>query len=194
MSTVAETLRTWAVREVVEDRRARAGIGILAFAMATAFGAQVAVPVPLTQVPMTLQVLFVILAGVVLGPWKGAAAMATYLAVGAAGAPIFAGGGAGIPWLLGPTGGYLVAMPAAAFLAGVVAGRDGHLVRVFLGLTLGVATIYVGGVTQLFLLTGQDVGALVAVGVLPFLVGDGTKILTALLLTRMIRSTSLGRI
>ena len=192
MNTLTETVRGWATLEVVEDRRARAGLGILAFALATAFGAQVAVPLPWTQVPMTLQPLFVILAGAVLGPWLGAASMAAYLAVGAAGAPVFSFGGAGLPWLLGPTGGYLLAYPAAAFLTGMVAGREGSLLRLAAGLTLGIATLYIGGVSQLFLLTGESFGTLLAVGVLPFVFGDLTKIAMALVLTRLVRPFGSG--
>jgi biotin transport system substrate-specific component len=193
MSTMTQTLRTWAVQEVVSDRRIRTTLGMLAFALATAFGASVAVPLPWTGVPLTMQVLFVILAGAVLGPRAGAGAMALYLAAGAMGAPVFSYGGAGLPWLMGPTGGYLLAMPAAAFLVGAVAGRDTGWLRLMGGLTLGVVTIYLGGVLQLFLLTRQDLGAVLALGVLPFLAGDVTKILAAALLARSVRSTSLGR-
>ncbi len=192
MSMLTETLRTAAVREVVQDRRARMGIGILAFALATSFGATIAVPLPGTSVPMSLQPLFVILSGTVLGAWGGAAAMALYLAMGAMGAPVFALGGAGIPWLLGPTGGYLVAMPAAAFVSGVVAGHGRGWGWLLAGLTLGLAVIYVGGLSRLFVLTGQEVGALLRVGVLPFLAGDVAKILAAALLTRTVESRSLG--
>jgi biotin transport system substrate-specific component len=192
MSAVTDTLKGWAGQRIVEDRRARAGVGILAFVVATALGAQVAVPMP-WGVPMTLQPLFVILAGAMLGPRLGAAAMAGYLAVGAAGAPVFSLGGAGLPWLFGPTGGYLIAMPASAFLTGLLARRDSGWALTALGLTLGVVTIYLGGVSQLVLLTGQPLGAVFAGGVLPFLAGDVTKILVALLLVRGVRPMSLGR-
>jgi biotin transport system substrate-specific component len=193
MSTMTQTIRSWAIQEVVSDRRIRTALGMLAFALATSFGAYVAVPLPWTNVPMTLQPLFVILAGAVLGSRAGAGAMAAYLAAGAMGAPVFSFGGAGLPWLMGPTGGYLLAMPAAAFVVGAVAGRDAGWLRLLAALTLGMATIYLGGVSQLFLLTRQEIGSLLAVGVLPFLAGDVTKILGAALLARSVRSTSLGR-
>ena len=61
---------------------------------------------------MTLQPMVVLLAGALLGPLAGAAAMASYLAIGALGAPVFAGGHAGLPWLVGPTGGYLISTTA----------------------------------------------------------------------------------
>jgi len=193
MSTMTQTLRTWAVHEVVSDRRIRTALGMLAFALATSFGAYVAVPLPWTNVPMTLQPLFVILAGAVLGSRAGAGAMAGYLVAGAMGAPVFSFGGAGLPWLMGPTGGYLLAMPAAAFVVGAVAGRTPGWLRLVGALTLGMATIYLGGVSQLYLLTRQEMGGLLAIGVLPFLAGDVTKILGAALLARSVRSTSLGR-
>jgi biotin transport system substrate-specific component len=192
MSTVTETMRSWVTRPVVEDRRGRAAIGLAAFVLATSFGAHVAVPLPWTPVPMTLQPLFVILAGAVLGPWLGAGAMATYLAVGAAGAPVFSFGGAGLPWLLGPTGGYLLASPAAAFVVGWIAGRQGGTLRLTAALAAGIATLYVGGISQLFLLTGESLGALLAVGAAPFLLGDLTKVAMALVLARLLRSTGSG--
>lgn len=201
MSTFAETLRTLAVREVVEDRRARALLGVVAFAVATALSAQVAVWLPWTPVPVTLQPLFVILAGVLLGPRLGALSMGVYVAVGALGAPIFANGGAGLPWLMGPTGGYLLAAPVGAFVTGAVAesgtvadggtvaSRAGGDLRLLAGLALGVMTMYVGGVAQLAGVTGQSLAVAVAVGVVPFLIGDATKIALAFFVVRSARWT-----
>jgi len=187
------TLRELAVREVVSDRKIRMGLGILAFVLATAFGAYVAVPLPGTAVPLTPQPLLIILAGGGLGPWGGAAAMATYLAMGLSGAPVFSFGGTGLPWLLGPTGGYLVAAPAAAFLVGYLSRGGVGIGRRAVALSVGIGTLYLGGVSQLLLLTGQDLGTVVAVGVFPFLLGDLIKVLLALLLLERLQSTSLGR-
>ncbi len=192
MSTLAQSVRTWAGQDVVVDRRARLGIGVMAFALATVFGAQIAVPVPLTPVPITLQTLFVILAGVVLGPRAGAASMALYVGAGALGAPVFSNGGAGLPWLLGPTGGYLLAYPASAFVAGWVAGRQGSMLRIGAGLTLGVFVQYAGGLTQLAAVTGQPFGSILAMGAIPFLFGDAVKIVTAAWLARGLSRTSFG--
>jgi biotin transport system substrate-specific component len=186
------TLREWAVREVATDRKVRMALGILIFVLATSFGAYVAVPLPGTAVPITLQPLFIILSGAVLGPWGGAAAMASYLALGVSGAPVFSFGGAGLPWLLGPTGGYLIAAPAAAFLAGYVSRGGAGRVRRAVALVLGIGTLYVGGVAQLLLLTGAPLVTTVAVGVLPFLVGDLIKVILALVLMERLQSTSLG--
>mgnify|MGYP006304422797 FL=1 len=108
------------------------------------------------------------------------------------GAPVFSFGGAGLPWLLGPTGGYLLASPAAAFVVGWIAGRQGGTLRLTAALAAGIATLYVGGISQLFLLTGESLGALLAVGAAPFLLGDLTKIAMALVLARLLRSTGSG--
>ena len=192
MSTIAHTLRTWAVQDIIVDRRARTAVGVVAFAVATVFGAQIAVPVPFTPVPITLQTLLVILAGVVLGPRAGAASMALYVGAGALGAPVFSNGGAGLPWLLGPTGGYLLAYPASAFLAGWIAGRRGSTLRTLAGLTAGVLVQYAGGLAQLVALTGEPLGVVLAMGAVPFLFGDAVKIVTAAWLARGMRATSFG--
>ncbi len=194
MNSVTQTLRTWAVQDVVSDPRARRGLALVAFVLATAFGAQVGVRFPGTQVPMTLQPLFVILAGAVLGPRLGAMAIATYVMVGAAGAPVFSNGAAGLPWLLGPTGGYLLAMPAAAFVTGAVARRSGGAARLIMGLTLGTLTIYAGGVSWLLLASGGSLGTALSLGVVPFIAGDVTKILIAFFAAKSLHGTSFGRL
>lgn len=192
MSTLAQSLRSWALQDVMVDRRARLTVGVVAFALAAVFGAQIAVPVPLTPVPITLQTLFVILAGAVLGPRAGAASMALYVGAGALGAPVFSNGGGGLPWLLGPTGGYLLTYPASAFVVGWVAGRRGSMPRLLTALTLGVLVQYAGGLAQLAALTGQPLANVLAMGALPFLFGDAVKIVTAAWLARGLRATSFG--
>ena len=194
MNANASTVRQWADYEVVPSRRARIALGICAFVIMTSLSAYVAVPLPWTPVPMTLQSLFVILAGAVLGPWAGAAAMASYLAVGLAGAPVFSGGQVGIAWLMGPTGGYLIAFPAAACAVGLLAGpaRPGTL-RLLAGLVSGTLVIFVGGVSQLLVLTGQDLATVFTLGVAPFLVGGVIKVLIALVVARQIRTAGVGR-
>lgn len=193
MSTLAGTVRSWMMQDVVVDRRARGAVGVLAFALAITFGAQVAVPLPFTPVPITIQTLFVVLAGVVLGPRLGALAAGAYVLAGAAGAPVFSNGAGGLPWLFGPTGGYLLAAPLAAIVAGAVAGRQGRAPRTLLGLTLGVLTMYAGGVAQLQAVTGEPLTAVLALGVYPFVAGDALKVLTALWIVGGTRGTSFGR-
>src|SRR3989441_90146 len=100
----------------------RAGAVILGAAL-VAVAAQVSIPLPGTPVPLTLQPLAVLLVGGLLGPALGAASMILYLALGAAGLPVFTPYGLpGLARLFGPTGGYLIAYPVAAFAVGKLAG------------------------------------------------------------------------
>lgn len=128
--------------------RTRRAVLVAFFAVLTAVGAFVRVPLP--GVPFTLQVPAVLLAGLALGPWLGAASQAAYLAVGLLGLPVFATGG-GPGYVLTPTFGFLVGFVLAAAVAGAVAGdlaRSGTL-RVALALALGIAAIYLVGVPWL---------------------------------------------
>lgn len=194
MSTVASTLRSWASHEVVVDPRARSAVGLGAFVLAITFGAQVAIPLWFTPVPITLQTFFVILGGAVLGPRLGALAAASYVLIGALGAPVFSNGAGGLPWLLGPTGGYLLAAPAAAFLTGTIAGgAGGSAGRLLMGLAVGAATHYVGGAAQLMALTGLPFGEVLALGVTPFLLGDAVKVAVAYGLARGAGKSSFAR-
>ena len=165
------------------DRR-YATVGVLGFVIALAAASQVAIPLPGTPVPITLQPMVVVLAGLMLGPALGAVSMVLYLAVGAIGIPVFAPIGApGMARLLGPTGGYLIAYPAAAYVAGFVAQRVTSLTGRWFAAMLGIATLYVGGVAQLAILTGSVRGA-VALGITPFAVLDMVKAFLAALVTR----------
>lgn len=149
--------------------------GIVGFAAAVAFASQVAIPLPGTPVPVTLQPLLVVLAGLWLGPAAGAASMALYLAAGAAGLPVFTPMGApGIARLLGPTGGYLIAYPIAAFVAGWLTTRRGALGVRVLAAAAAMLVIYLGGLAQLAVLTGSLTRAAV-LGVLPFIALDAVK-------------------
>lgn len=143
-----------------------------------ALSAQITVPVPLSPVPMTLQPLAVIVIGALLGPGAGAAALVIYLTAGVSGLPVFSAGRAGAAWLVGPTGGYLLAFPVAAAVVGAITarrvGRAGVL-RLLVGLAAGVAVIHAGGVAHLALL-GGDPAAAFRLGFVPFLTGDLIKI------------------
>lgn len=154
---------------------ARRGLAIAAGALVVALAAQVAVPVPLSPVPMTLQPLAVLAVGGVLGARAGAAALVLYLALGLLGFPVYAGGSAGVARLLGPTGGYLLAFPLAAGVTGLLAGRVPGVGRTLLGCAAGLLVIHLGGVSQLALLGGDPALAL-RVGLVPFLTGDLLKI------------------
>ena len=154
-------------------------LGVVGFAAALAAASQVAIPVPGTPVPMTLQPLVVVLAGLWLGPVAGATSMGLYLVAGMAGLPVFAPMGApGFARMLGPTGGYLWAYPVAALVAGLVASRRRDFAFRILAAAAGIAVIHVGGFLQLLVLTGSAERAVV-LGATPFLPLDLMKVLTA---------------
>ena len=153
--------------------------GIIGFAVALAAASQVAIPIPGTPVPITLQPFLVVLAGLWLGPSAAAASMVLYLAAGAAGLPVFSPIGApGVARLLGPTGGYLLAYPAAAFVAGWLGQRAFRLTTRSVAALAGILVLYVGGVAQIAVLTGSVSGA-VMLGVVPFLALDVVKAIAA---------------
>src|SRR5918992_1988737 len=104
-------MTTGTVRRITAARLP--AIGAIAFAAVLAVASQFAIPLPGTPVPITLQPLVVVLAGLLLGPAAAAASMATYLVAGAVGLPVFAPIGApGIARLFGPTGGDPLPYPA----------------------------------------------------------------------------------
>ena len=154
----------------------RVGAVVLGTALVT-LAAQISVPLPGTPVPMTLQPLAVLLVGGLLGARLGAASLVLYLTLGIAGLPVLTPTVPlfGIARLLGPTGGYLLAYPVAAFAVGALV-RDGReWRRVALGVLAGLALIHLGGLAQLMILTGSLEGA-ARLGTLPFLLGDLGKL------------------
>jgi biotin transport system substrate-specific component len=156
----------------IARRAGLVGLGALVVALA----AQFVVPVPLSPVPMTLQPLAVLAVGGLLGPGAGASALVLYIALGALGLPVFAGGGSGVLRLVGPTGGYLLAFPVAAGVTGALVASAPHSVfRILLACALGMVLIHLGGVAHLALL-GGDPRLAFRVGFLPFLTGDLLKV------------------
>lgn len=139
--------------------------------------------IPLNPVPITGQTFAVLLVGMVFGSRRGALTLIAYLAEGAAGLPVFAEARSGIGTLLGPTGGYLFGFVAAAWLVGFLAERgfDRSMFKTFIAMLLGNAVIYVFGVAWLMQFVG-GLGATLAAGMYPFLIGDGIKVLLATLL------------
>jgi biotin transport system substrate-specific component len=152
---------------------------VAGFSLLIALSAQVAIPLPFTPVPVTLQTFAIILTGCLLGSSRGALAAAAYVMEGSLGLPFFSGGTAGIAHLLGPTGGYLVGCVAAALVAGLFAERGLTLKPAGLLLTLIAAdlAIFIPGVAWLGFFTGA--GKAVALGFVPFVVGDALKIAAA---------------
>lgn len=153
---------------------------ILVFAAFTAVGAQLAVRLPFTPVPVTMQTLFVVLAGIIIGPLDAFYAMISYLAIGAAGAPVFSGFTFGPAVLLGPTGGYLLAFPAAAALSGAVARvRAGSRVVLFTAAASGLILILLAGTLHLSLISGLSLARTARLAAFPFFAGEAVKAFSA---------------
>ena len=163
------------------------------FAAATSATAPVDMVHPLApNVPITLQQLWVYLAGVVLGPLWAGVAFVLYLLAGLLGLPVFAGGNAGLGVLLGPTGGFLVGFPLAAMTVGAVAhGTDGltapddiPVPRLVVALVAGTAVVYAAGAVGYSLVQAIGLVAAVSAVVVPFLPVAGLKIAATVAIVR----------
>jgi biotin transport system substrate-specific component len=144
-----------------------------------ALSAQVAVRLAVSPVPITMQTFAVLLVGALYGSRRGAVTVLAYVGEGLAGLPVFASGGAGPAYLLGPTGGYLLGFIAAAFVVGRLAERgwDRRVATTALAMTIGTAVIFALGLAWLVFFVGPR--AVLATGLVPFLPGAVLKIALA---------------
>jgi biotin transport system substrate-specific component len=149
------------------------------FSLLTALAAQIVIPIG--PVPITGSTFAVLLTGALLGSRLGAMAMIIYLFEGAVGLPFFYGGHGGIAHLFGPTGGYLVAFPAAAFITGAFAenGWDKRFVTAVAAMAVGSIVILLAGWAWFSVLMHTPLPAAFTVSVAPHLIGDVIKILLA---------------
>ncbi len=168
--------------ENIDSKLTRAIMACL-FAALISIGAYIAIPIPGTPVPIVLQNMFILLAGFILGPWWGLASVVFYLILGAAGLPVFSGGTGGLVKFAGPTGGYLF-----GFIPGVIAfgflsrlGRERWYFNIMAGI-VGMAIVYVFGVARLKAVLGVDWTKALAMGLVPFILGDTAKIIVASIL------------
>lgn len=210
MSTDHEYDSVTLVPEAVVRPFARAAV----LAALTGAMALVSIPIPISPAPLTLQVLFVFLAGLYLGPVWGPVSMLLYLVAGAAGAPVFANGAAGIGVLVGKTGGFLWSYPIAAFLIGaIVHGRhglgigsvdptdhdgssgglerlsirdpaDAALSTLVVALVLATLVIYAMGAAYGMWLLELTPGEAITLFVAPFVVGELLKLAAAIAIVR----------
>ena len=151
------------------------------FAALISVGAFMAFPLPGSPVPIVLQNLLVVLAGLLLGPLQGGAAVLLFLVLGALGFPVFSGGHGGLAWFAGPTGGYLVGYALAALVAGLLSGTRKAFTS-FVASFAGFATILIVGAARLKFYKSMGWGGAFAAGILPFLIGDSIKAVFAALL------------
>ncbi len=157
-------------RDIITSRRARAAIGVAFFILATMLGSYVRIPIAGSPVPITLQTFFVLLAGAVLGKRLGAVSQLGYIMLGAA----------GVPLLLGPTGGYIAGFVAAAYVVGYCTrSPNPTMARLIASFTLGSVIIYIFGALWLVYSYTMSASNAISAGILPFIPGDIAKILLA---------------
>jgi biotin transport system substrate-specific component len=164
---------------------------VLFVTVLTAAAAQVSIPLPFTPVPLTLQPMIVLLGGAALGSRLGMTSQVLYLLAGIAGLPVFATSPTlpqGVLRLLGPTGGFLMAYPFAAFLTGWLAERgfDRRYITSILAMTAGLALVFTCGVSWFAWFarpTAVGLSAALNLALYPFIVVDLIKlVLVALVL------------
>jgi len=151
---------------------------IIGFSLFTALAAQLEIRLPYTPVPITLQTLAVILAGAMLGSRRGFLSQALYLAEGAAGLPVFAGGASTIVHLMGPTGGYLWSYPlAAAFIGWMVErGASRRTLTLAASLVASDLLILACGIVWVHQFLGTTFRQALILAFYPFIVGDVIKV------------------
>jgi biotin transport system substrate-specific component len=159
---------------------------VLFITVLTAIAAQISIPLPFTPVPFTLQPMVVLVGAAALGSRLGLASQVLYLALGLAGLPVFAASATlpqGAARLIGPTGGYLMSYPFAAFVTGWLAERgfDRRYATAVLAMMCGLVVVFAGGVSWLMIggQTGLGLSAALAAGFYPFAIADFAKLLVA---------------
>jgi biotin transport system substrate-specific component len=159
---------------------------VLFVTILTAIAAQISIPLPFTPVPFTFQPMVVLLGAAALGPRLGLSSQILYLALGFAGVPVFAASPLlpqGAARLLGPTGGYLMAYPFAAFVAGWLAARgfDRRYATAVVSMVCGLTIVFAGGILWLTIASKPPIGfsGAIAAGFVPFIIPDLLKLLAA---------------
>ncbi len=186
---VTVSSRGWSVQRAWAPPLGR----IVGFCALTALAAQVRIPGPGTDVPMTLQLLAVLLAGLMLRPAEAVASMALYVLCGTVGLGVFPSGSAG---LLGPTGGYLLGFIAAApLIAATRGGGSAGWGRLLVSAGLGTFVVLSLGVLWLAVWMGRDWPVAIATGVAPFALKAWIEMLLAVAVVGTVsrrRPSSLG--
>lgn len=163
----------------------RTALSILGCAMLVAIGARIRVPLPFTPVPMTLQLLAVLIAGYLLRPLPAAASMLVYLAAGAVGLPVLAAGSIGF-W--GVTGGYLIGFVVAAWSVSLLrGGSSAGFARLLLAGSVGVAVVLSLGMAWTGLLFDLDSASAFMLGAQPFVPKAAVELILAATLVHLIQ-------
>ncbi len=151
--------------------------------------APMSIPIPVSPVPITLTNL-VILIGIYLLGWKDATiSYIIYLLLGLVGLPVFSGFSGGLGKLAGPTGGYLIGFIFLTLIAGLFVEKfPNNIPLIVLGMILGMIVTYLFGTIWLGYQMNASFLEALAIGVLPYLIGDGVKIVLAIILGPILRS------
>ena len=159
------------------------------FTSLTVIGSYLIIPLPISPVPITLQTFFVLMSGLIGGKYLGLLSQLVYLLIGFIGIPVFAGGLGGIGILLSPTGGFLIAFPVAAYLAGINKQTTSNSLLI-LKLLSAKFFIYFSGVV--FIIIGWDFNIISAIsaGVLPFIPGDAIKVILLVIIKKRLKNVN----
>lgn len=176
--TTAVAARPRVLADLLPGALLRDVLLVIGAAALTGLCAQIAIPLPFTPVPITLQTFAVLLSGAALGPWRGGAAMLLYLVAGVFGVQWFAQHASGFG---GPTFGYIIGFAVAAPVVGALASRgaDRSVSGTVAIMVLGNLIIYAVGVPWLMASTGMPLFVALEAGLWPFVIGDALKIALA---------------
>lgn len=185
-SVRALSVRKWEIPGAVVSL-----LGTITFTLLIALGGFVYIPLPFTPVPITMQVLFVLLAGLMLGRRFGTLSVLLYITAGVAGFPIFAGAVGGLARIVGPTGGYLLGFLLSPYIVTLLSAK---LTRGFFALVVslcaGLLVIYACGTIHLAVVLRVPFDKALQIGIYPFIPGDILKIMLALSVVHLTRRSS----
>ena len=172
---IKSATRSWPASWIVQ------GALVFGASLFVALCAHITIPLPFTPVPLTLQNFAVLVVGLALGSRRGFAALALYLAEGLSGLPVFSPiGPGGLAQLLGPTGGYLMAYPFVAFVAGFISERGRQsFARYAIAAAAGEVVLFIGGVSWLALFFRGSWWQAAQFGLYPFVFAEVAKVLVA---------------
>ena len=164
------------------------------FAALTAACGFISIPVPGTPLPIVLQNMMVVLDGLLLGPVWGTAAVVLFILSGIIGLPVFSGGTAGIARIMGPTGGFIIGYAISALVAGLIAsrpaiGKKTSVVLLAVAALCGFAVMYIPGVFHFMRTMDKTFGETMALCVLPYLPGDGIKLVLSVIMAATLRKS-----
>ena len=163
----------------------RANVYCALFTALIIVGGYISIPIPIGPIPIVLADFFVMLAGLFLGFKNGLKSVLLYIALGTLGLPVFAGGGAGLPILVGPTGGFLIGYLFLAASIGLIAHNwKSTIFTHLIALIVGNILLYSFGVSWLRFQTGMSWQVAIATGFTPFLIGTIIKISAVIALGR----------